>query len=315
MRPRYRSAFTLIELLVVIAIIAVLIGLLLPAVQKVREAAARVKCQNNLKQLGLALHNYHDANNTFPSGIAPSNRCCYGTWMIPVLPYLEQDALVKRYEGYSTGVASTGATNVTYSNALNRPVTTQRVAILTCPSDSPQAPLSNVTAHNYVVNYGSTGFIRNASNSFIEIVKTYGTATDSGAPFRVSQKMKLTDLQDGTSNTLMVAETVQGQNGDLRGFTWWGYGSGFMTQLGPNSASPDVLQEASYCKNGAPNPPCFGPYTTQQPITLAARSRHSGGVNAALGDGSVRFFTNSVDLLTVWRPLGTAQGGEVIAEN
>jgi prepilin-type N-terminal cleavage/methylation domain-containing protein/prepilin-type processing-associated H-X9-DG protein len=309
---RCRRAFTLIELLVVIAIIAVLIGLLLPAVQKVREAAARAKCQNSLKQLALAFHNFHDANGYLPSGIAPSNRCCFGTWQVATLPYLEQDTLTRAYQGYSTGVASNGTTNVTYSHALNLPVTTLRVGILTCPSDEPQAPLSNVTAHNYVVNFGTTGFIRNASNSFIEIVPRYGTATDAGAPFRVSQAQKLTDVPDGTSNTLLASEAVQGRNADLRGFTWWGYGCGFMTQLGPNSASPDVLQEAGYCVNGLPNPPCFGPYTTAQPITLAARSRHSGGVNAAMGDGSVRFVTDNVDLINVWRPLSTSQGGEAI---
>jgi prepilin-type processing-associated H-X9-DG protein len=84
-----------------------------------------------------------------------------------------------------------------------------------------------------------------------------------------------------------------------------------MTYLGPNSSSPDVMQSAGYCKNQPPNAPCFAPYTDDQPITLAARSRHSGGINAALGDGSVRFFSNSVDLPT-WRALGTAQGGEVL---
>ena len=307
-----RRGFTLIELLVVIAIIAILIGLLLPAVQKVREAAARMSCSNNLKQVALAIHNFHDANNKFPAGIAASNRCCYGTWMIPVLPYMEQENLTRGYQGYSTGVASTGATNITYSNALNLPVTTMRVKSMTCPSDTPQAPLSNVTSHNYVVNFGNTGIIRDAATSFIVVTQTYGTATYGDAPFRVSKQSDITGIADGSSNTLLVGETVQGANGDLRGFTWWGYGTAFMTQLAPNSSSPDVMQDASYCKNTQPNPPCFGPYTATQPITLAARSRHSGGVNSAMGDGSVRFFTNSVDLLTVWRPLGTSNGGEVI---
>ena len=200
-------------------------------------------------------------------------------------------------------------------HALNMPVVTTRLSVMTCPSDTQQTFVTggnNITLHNYVVNMGNTGIIRNP-NSNVEVVNAYGSSgvIYGGAPFKVSQQMTIQGISDGSSNTLMVAETLQGANNDLRGLTWWGYGSGFMTYLGPNSSSPDIMQDASYCKNQPPNAPCFAPYTTDQPITLAARSRHTGGVNAALGDGSVRFFSNSVDLLT-WRALGTAQGGEVI---
>ena len=303
-----RVGFTLIELLVVIAIIAILIGLLLPAVQKVREAAARAKCQNNMKQIALGLHNHHDAYQKFPAGIAPSNRCCFGTWVIPTLPYLEQDNLYKLYQNYSTGPA-------TYSATVNRPVTTTRLSVMTCPTDTQNTFATGgvqITLHNYVVNMGNTGIIRDPVTANIVVSNNYGTSgvIYGGAPFKVSQQMTIQGISDGSSNTLMVAETLQGANNDLRGLTWWGYGSGFMTYLAPNSNSPDIMQDANYCKNQQPNAPCFGPYTTDQPITLAARSRHTGGVNAAMGDGSVRFFSNSVDLLT-WRALGTAQGGEV----
>ena len=308
-RTKHRG-FTLIELLVVIAIIAILIGLLLPAVQKVREAAARTQCQNNLKQIGLALHNYHDAYQKFPSGIAPSNRCCFGTWVIPTLPYLEQENLYRLYNDFSTGPA-------TYSATVNRPVTTTRLKVMSCPSDTQQTFATGgvqLTLHNYVINFGNTGIIRDSATANVVVVNAYGSSgvQYGGAPFKVSQPMTIQGISDGSSNTLLVSETMQGAHNDLRGLTWWGYGTGFMTYLGPNSASPDVMQSASYCKNQTPNPPCFAPYTDDQPITYAARSRHTNGVNAVMGDGSVRSFNNNIDLPT-WRALGTAQGGEVVS--
>ena len=149
-----------------------------------------------------------------------------------------------------------------------------------------------------------------------------------GAPFTIGgwdtpdhsgyvrvQVFKFRDITDGLSNTLMLSETVQGEartNPDMRGFVWWGYGSGFETYLGPNSSAPDVMQDGYYCDNGAPrNPPCVGPHTTQMPMTMAARSRHPGGVQAAMCDGSVNFISDDVQL-DVWRAMSTSQGQEAI---
>src|SRR5262249_12137893 len=134
-RARARHAFTLIERRVLIAIIAILIGLLLPAVQKVREAAARLKCQNNLKQIALANLNYESTNQKFLPGVSRTG-CCWGTWMIPILPYVEQDNLFKIYVNFG----GNDTTGLRYAGGVNARVTTTRLNTFLCPSDTPKHP-------------------------------------------------------------------------------------------------------------------------------------------------------------------------------
>jgi len=217
---------------VVIAIIAVLVGLLVPAVQKVREAANRMSCSNNLKQIGLAMHNMHQNEGSLPASdyAAGGN---WGTWQLGILPYIEQDNLFKIYVGFKTGPQG-------YSTAPNTTnVTTKFIKTLQCPSDSGSsnntAPnFANITKHNYVVNAGNT----------VRLQGTFSGVAFGGAPFlRNGVTQKLTDIMDGTSNTLMASETIIGINNgatnDLRGFAWWGPGAVFHGFNGPNSPSPD----------------------------------------------------------------------------
>jgi prepilin-type N-terminal cleavage/methylation domain-containing protein/prepilin-type processing-associated H-X9-DG protein len=300
---RFRPAFTLIELLVVIAIIGVLIGLLLPAVQKVREAANRLKCQNNLKQVALGMHNYHDTYQTLPPGYAAAT---LGTWMPLVLPYLEQAALGNAYKQWGI---------IEYRDSQNLPVTTSRVPILTCPSDTVvDAVYLGITSHNYAVNYGNTALDNVNLSDPQNPTPTLNGVVFAGAPFMNRKGARFTDITDGLSNTLMATEVVQGKpnagNLDARGFTWWSDAAGITTYSAPNTTDPDYLYSSSVCNYPyLDNPPC-AQFSATNPGRVSARSRHAGGVNMVLCDGAVRFASNTVDL-TVWRAYGSIQGGEV----
>ena len=321
-----RRGFTLIELLVVIAIIAVLIGLLLPAVQKVREAAARLTCTNNLKQLGLAMHNYHDANQVLPMGVG-SHGCCWGTWQVLVLPYLEQQNLRNLYLNFS-GNDDAGPR---YGGAANLPCTGQRLPILTCPSDTVHIG-SKVSYHNYVVNWGNTSlyglplngvpFLGAPFNCYEgEAITQAGHDFDYTSPADVGhgffgKPVPFGAITDGLSNTLMASETVQGISvggTDYRGYTWWGSAAGFVTYMLPNDPGPDVVTGGG-CGASPPNPPCTTVSTATRPRMMAARSRHTGGVNTVFCDGHVVFISNTINA-AVWNALGSTYGGEVIPGN
>ena len=314
-----RRGFTLIELLVVIAIIGVLIALLLPAVQAAREAARRAQCVNNLKQLGLAMHNYEGTHGSLPPGRLD---CCWGTWVCFVLPYLEQDAV---YDSYNTeGNATLNV--MRYGSPENITAVSTRLNALSCPSDSPNAPISvsingvsrGVQSYNYVANFGTTG---NAQQATLNGVANAGTpfgwmsarmVGDPSRPANAGTTVKFADIRDGLSNTLLNSEVVVAQGVDLRGFVWWGDGSNFTTYLPPNATLPDRIYTAGYCKYPLQdNPPCAAS-TTTDPNMMASRSRHPGGVNSLFGDGSVRFMKNSV-AINIWRAISTTRGGEVVS--
>jgi prepilin-type N-terminal cleavage/methylation domain-containing protein/prepilin-type processing-associated H-X9-DG protein len=312
---RRSSGFTLVELLVVIAIIGILIALLLPAVQAAREAARRSQCMNNLKQLGIAMQNYHDVKKTLPPGMGPSG-CCWGTWMPVTLAYMEQDQLAEQYVNWG-GNDSTGPR---YGASPNNPnVTSKRIPTLTCPSDESNAPIPPMTNHNYSVNWGNTGYGQQANLNGVRFggapfsrAKVESAVSASGAGIPISRGVPLSEIIDGTSNTLLAAEVVQGRGRDLRGFTWWGDAAGFHTHLPPNSSQPDVIYTTTYC-NSLPllNLPCTGVPTTTAPSMFASRSRHPGGVQVVLCDGSARFVRSTISIVT-WRNLSTIRGGEPV---
>jgi prepilin-type N-terminal cleavage/methylation domain-containing protein/prepilin-type processing-associated H-X9-DG protein len=335
--------FTLIELLVVIAIIAVLIALLLPAVQAAREAARRAQCVNNLKQVGLAMNNYHSGLNSLPPG---NMAIVDGTWQLFILPYLEQNNLYNAYNQCGTYDLPGGIKNTDKEFRFNGlpqlTVTSARIQTLTCPSDIPVTsdgypdgtPSQPVTYHNYVCNFGSYGYYQQQTTApngaFFS--NAYPPGTWNGAPFSDSERSvypallktyTFASITDGLSNTLMNSECIQGHayngNYDLRGFTWWGEAATFSGWLGPNSLLPDVQETGGWCAAIYPamaplNPPCTAPYTTAMGTVYGARSRHPGGVNAVFCDGSVHFIKNSINLYT-WQSLCSTQGGEIVSSD
>jgi len=323
---RRRRGFTLIELLVVIAIIAILIGLLLPAVQKIREAANRMKCSNNLKQLALAVHNYHDVNGTFPrngnpNGLTNSHGttgtgCCGAaaprwSWIAHILPYVEEDNQYRKGNIPLNNLTQNTATREVIASVLN---------VLKCPSDTtnPRARttsadlggiLVGVTSYKGVSgsNWGADFFpnesnfstpYRNlgANGSFNGLEKGDGIfwrADIRGGP------MSMAAVTDGLSNTYMIGEDVP----EFIQWNAWAYPNG---AIGTCAIPPNT---------GITVPPLgaaagFG----QWPTRYSFRSRHTGGLQFAMGDGSVRFVRDTIPL-NVYRATATISGGEVIGGN
>ena len=296
-----RRGFTLVELLVVIAIIAILIALLLPAVQAAREAARRTQCMNNFKQIGIAMHNYHSARNTFPNGelyvhsaFNPENLDQYYAkgWGVRILPYIEQLEMANLFS------VENGIFGIYGPNQIDHGL--NRIEIFQCPSDAQDELMSvgsnanTYTNHpNGIMFYGTNvGGVADTTNRWKPGSAIYQCHIIDGNGMLMNiTAVKIRDVFDGTSNTVMVGELTGGESGSHRGHQWvhWNIFSTFNGINGPGTIPGDGLFE-----------------NMEQ---VGFSSYHPGGCHFALADGSVQFISEFINV-DVMASLTTRRGGE-----
>ncbi len=302
--------YTLIELLVVIAIIGILVGLLLPAVQAAREAARRLQCQNNLKQLGIALHKMHNEEGAFPAGVSVPDPSAdlisqpRTTWMMEIMPHIEQSNLKGLYQPQFGFRANP-------SPLPNQPYYATEVPLYQCPSHTRQRVSDpnafNVTGSdsNYAACFNPYGsLVEPDANAVIGPNANDPNQNPAATParrgiksaFNFNVRRGFRDIIDGSSNTVIVSEILNG--------CWW-------HEWGYHYTHADLPND----KTAYANSPWRGEYPplNGRPWNLIRRSagsRHPGGVNALLGDGSVRFIANEISL-PAWQSYASINGGEV----
>ena len=342
---RNDRAFTLIELLVVIAIIAVLIALLLPAVQQSREAARRTQCRNNLKQIGIALHAYHDSLQVFPPGritnhTQPGEGRCWSAYA-HLLPYMGENAIYNAVNfSLNPEQGATVSAVLQNTTALN-----QTLEALLCPTDFYNQKLQGDSGvHNYSLSTGNT----------LPVSPRNPWSLPVNGIFFENSSVRVGDIVDGTSQTACVSETIKSEGGPA---VWDGSSltNGFVLTRGNTNAPPTAPGLTAYgtqctgaglqlqqtrgsrwfygapghsmynhhrwpndprpdCRGGLPHSSRSDPYWSELSHSVTARSRHPGGVHLLLCDGSVRFISNDVDR-DIWKALGSRNAQEVISNN
>jgi len=305
MIKKFRNAFTLIELLVVIAIIAVLIGLLVPAVQKVRDAAARAQSQNNLKQLSLACHGYHDVNNGFPSAARFGATPPYSTWIVPLLPHFEQDSLYKAFTTTSTADANTMGRKAPSATV---------VKTLLAPNDA----LGDQPYEQFAPGVNPT-----YPNGRYVGLTSYGCNGGTAAPltyvkdgvFHYDTQTRITDILDGSSNTILIgerfgydpmwSELTNRPTDIMMAYSSWSGGPFFAWR---NAMAPINFRLPASIATSPPPSGSAEYFDLYYRRLFSYGSANSAGANVAFSDGSVKFLSTNTSLLTL-QELSTMNSG------
>jgi prepilin-type N-terminal cleavage/methylation domain-containing protein len=316
------AGFTLVELLVVIAIIAVLIGLLLPAVQSAREAARRSSCQSNMKQVTLALLNYHDTRNKLPPagvhnrdghGASPTSTSWGPSWVPMVLPFMEQQSLHDQFDFSIQRAANYGA------------VVSTAIPSMRCPTDAAEKPRWSNTSSFERTNYAANG---GAGSPFA--TGDFDNHQHERGPMSMARAYgaRMADFADGTAKTILLAEIIAGEaSGDVRGA--WAYPVGAYISGGTRASSTSVNPRIRLRPNGNAlddtrrDRPGFCSAGAQHPqlrcvsggsdAAQTSRSWHPGGVQVGMGDGAVRFISENIDV-TTWLNLLSIADGNLLGE-
>lgn len=318
---RSRIGFTLIELLVVIAIIAILIALLLPAVQQAREAARRSQCRNNLKQLGIALHNYHDVSKQFPinGGIGSGGYAWQagthrkGTWLVQLLPYLEQNNFFEQLDFTGDVVGQIDGDSSLRGQVLD---------VLVCPSDpGSKVGDSGRAISNYACSPGAQRTASNGGSCTTYPGNTFGTGSDAHSnnpngsnisgvfAGRAAWSAKFSDISDGTSNTFAAGEVRQDCSAHMNTLGWFNSHRGILSTAIPLNFPSCRSEPPGHNGSGMLDCNAWNNWATEGGF----KSAHPGGVHFLLCDGAVRFVSENIEYRNLQR-LGDRRDGEVVTD-